>query len=94
MHAVSKDANISPNGSIYCQVAKARSELTEEELEEEEEGEDLEAFGELRFIPSDSSAVEPLFEAFSKGAEMNPDPLEGMHNSCYLRHPLLTNASR
>jgi nucleotide-sensitive chloride channel 1A len=77
MHAVSKDPTLSPNGSIYCQVAKARSEMTEEEREAEEDGEDLEPFGEVRFIPSDGSAVEALFEAFSKGAEMNPDPLEG-----------------
>jgi len=83
MHAVSKDANISPNGSIYCQVAKARSEMTEEELEAEDDGEDIEPFGEVRFIPSDSSAVEPLFEAFSKGAELNPDPLEGKARNRY-----------
>jgi hypothetical protein len=51
--------------------------MTEEEREAEEDGEDLEPFGEVRFIPSDGSAVEALFEAFSKGAEMNPDPLEG-----------------
>lgn len=28
---------------------------------------------ELRFVPIDESFLLPLFDAFSKGAEMNPD---------------------
>ncbi|CBJ33675.1 conserved unknown protein [Ectocarpus siliculosus] len=60
LHAISKDPGTFPNPCIYCQLAVEEEDVLKE------------AF----FAPSDGEAatLQALFEAFSKAAELNPEP--------------------
>jgi hypothetical protein len=49
-----------------------------EEEEDTEPTEDVDEFLEVRFVPPTEENLEVLFSVFSKGAQMNPDPVEGM----------------
>jgi hypothetical protein len=46
--------------------------------EDSEPPEDVDEFIEVRFVPPTEENLEVLFSVFSKGAQMNPDPVEGM----------------
>eukprot|EP00823_Brevimastigomonas_motovehiculus_P008417 TRINITY_DN76_c7_g1_i1.p1 TRINITY_DN76_c7_g1~~TRINITY_DN76_c7_g1_i1.p1 ORF type:complete len:222 (+),score=92.56 TRINITY_DN76_c7_g1_i1:77-742(+) len=61
LHAISRDSESFKSPCIYCQF---------------DIGEDEEKVSEARFVPSDDKHLDELFEAFSKAAEMNPDPVK------------------
>ena len=60
LHAISRDINSYPKPCIYCQL-------------DQEEGETPE---EMYLSPSDSNQLQSIFDALSKAALLNPDPIE------------------
>jgi hypothetical protein len=56
-------------------------------------GEDLDRFTEVRFVPPNEEALEVLFSVFSKGAEMNPDPVEEDEGDFFFNAPVIDNSN-
>jgi hypothetical protein len=93
LHAVSRDADSYPVPCLYCQFAREEDDnYSDGEGDDENEtgdgiNEDL--AGELQRLasiavemflaPSDEADVMPLFDAFSRAALSNPDPVEPGH---------------
>lgn len=70
MHAVATDPDTVDRPCLYVQLDTEESEIDEDE-DEDAEGS---PFPELRFVPSDPSTLDAIFQSFCEGAERNPDP--------------------
>ncbi|XP_018591677.1 methylosome subunit pICln isoform X3 [Scleropages formosus] len=83
LHAISRDPSAYPQEHLYVMV-NARLKESEMEAEKEseddgdecdsEEDDDSEAITEIRFVPSDKSALEPMFAAMCDCQALHPDP--------------------
>ena len=60
LHAVTRDAQTFPEPCLYLQLLLG-------------DAADDDAVSELFVVPADAAALEPLFDALSRAAEMNPD---------------------
>lgn len=83
LHAISRDLHAYPQEHLYVMVngnlTEGPSETTtaedeEEEEEEDSDDEDSEPITEIRFVPSDSAALQPLFSAMCDCQALHPDP--------------------
>ncbi|XP_039600163.1 methylosome subunit pICln isoform X1 [Polypterus senegalus] len=85
LHAISRDLSAYPQEHLYVMVNcklndEEPKELTmsektdDEEEEEEEEEDDSDPISEIRFVPSDKAALEPLFSAMCECQALHPDP--------------------
>ncbi|XP_036392854.1 methylosome subunit pICln isoform X2 [Megalops cyprinoides] len=88
LHAISRDLSAYPQEHLYVMVNAKLSEESEiqeraEEEQEEEEDDDDEdknsdddsnPITEIRFVPSDKSALEPMFSAMCECQALHPDP--------------------
>ena len=73
MHAVATDPETVDRPCLYVQLdSEEEPEIDDDEEEEDGDG-DGSPFPELRFIPSDPSTLDAIFQAFCEGAERNPD---------------------
>ncbi|CAM9447904.1 unnamed protein product, partial [Choristocarpus tenellus] len=63
LHAVSRDPETFPSPCLYCQLAEEEEDLLKE----------------VFFAPGDKEQLQPMFDAFSRAAELNPDPMEAGH---------------
>jgi len=61
LHAISRNLSTFPVPCIYCQLAVS---------------EDEEQLQELFLAPSDEASLDNIYNAFSEGAVLNPDPVE------------------
>ncbi|XP_078152101.1 nucleotide-sensitive chloride conductance regulator (ICln) family protein [Carex rostrata] len=75
LHAVSRDPEAYPQPCIYTQI-DIEEEGEESDGSGSDSGEDTEIskITEMRFLPSDASQLDSLFEVFCHCAELNPDP--------------------
>ncbi|XP_030650253.1 methylosome subunit pICln isoform X2 [Chanos chanos] len=82
LHAISRDLSAYPQEHLYVMVNAKLSDENEAEMHEKGEGddddssdeEDSEAITEIRFVPSDKSALEPMFSAMCECQALHPDP--------------------
>ncbi|CAL9684862.1 unnamed protein product [Knipowitschia caucasica] len=75
LHAISKDVSAYPQEHLYVMVNGELSEENQSEMPaEEDEDEEGKAITELRFVPSDKSALEPMFSAMCECQALHPDP--------------------
>jgi len=72
LHAVSRDPSSFPLPCLYCQLGLGDDDEGDHEEEEDEFSEP----SELYLVPKDESTLITLFEAFSRAALLNPDPVE------------------
>eukprot|EP01132_Coremiostelium_polycephalum_P005971 gene5971-7438_t len=78
---------------IYCQVDKLPQDSNNngmttdnddnDEDDEQNGGLEDEEYSEIRFIPTDSTKIQDIYEAFCKGALLNPDPEEEDEGNFY-----------
>ncbi|GCB71651.1 hypothetical protein scyTo_0001648 [Scyliorhinus torazame] len=83
LHAVSRDATVYPQEHLYVMVnaklaAKECKETNMDEKtpdgEEEEDDDDSDPITEVRFVPVDKTALEPMFTAMCDCQALHPDP--------------------
>ncbi|XP_012691683.1 methylosome subunit pICln [Clupea harengus] len=83
LHAISRDLSAYPQEHLYVMVNGKLSDDNEAEIQEhapEEENEDDSdsdsdtTITEIRFVPSDKSALEPMFSAMCECQALHPDP--------------------
>ncbi|XP_069496070.1 methylosome subunit pICln [Ambystoma mexicanum] len=78
LHAISRDTNAYPREHLYVMVnAKLGDEELKDDMgdEDESDGEDdIEPITEVRFVPSDKSALEAMFSAMCECQALHPDP--------------------
>lgn len=83
LHAISRDVSAFPQEHLYVMVNGKLSEESEMEMrdDEEEDDEDDDSEGEeerniteIRFVPSDKSALESMFSAMCDCQALHPDP--------------------
>ncbi|XP_029458044.1 methylosome subunit pICln [Rhinatrema bivittatum] len=75
LHAVSKDVAAYPREHLYVMVnAKLGERSQESSMIEDEDDEDEEPITEIRFVPSDKSALEAMFSAMCECQALHPDP--------------------
>ncbi|XP_076138138.1 methylosome subunit pICln [Alosa pseudoharengus] len=83
LHAISRDPSAYPQEHLYVMVNGKLSDDNEAEMPEpaQEENEDSEsdsdsttAITEIRFVPSDTAALEPMFSAMCECQALHPDP--------------------
>ncbi|XP_043929280.1 methylosome subunit pICln isoform X2 [Protopterus annectens] len=81
LHAISRDLHSYPREHLYVMVNGSLTEqpdetamAEEDEEEEEESDEDSESITEIRFVPSDNAALQPLFSAMCDCQALHPDP--------------------
>lgn len=74
IHAIARTADsYSPGPCVYCQL-DGEQFSSEGERRGEEEEDAFDPVMEVRFVPEDSEAVDPLFQALSHCASLHPDP--------------------
>ncbi|KAK7940061.1 hypothetical protein WMY93_003387 [Mugilogobius chulae] len=76
LHAVSRDVSAFPQEHLYVMVNGKLSEENESEMpaEDDEEDDEDKAITEIRFVPSDKAALEPMFSAMCDCQALHPDP--------------------
>ncbi|XP_038674101.1 methylosome subunit pICln isoform X2 [Scyliorhinus canicula] len=83
LHAVSRDATVYPQEHLYVMVnaklaAKECKETNMDEKtpdgEEEDDDDDSDPITEVRFVPVDKTALEPMFTAMCDCQALHPDP--------------------
>ncbi|XP_041055959.1 methylosome subunit pICln isoform X2 [Carcharodon carcharias] len=81
LHAVSRDATVYPQEHLYVMVnAKLGEECKETNMDEkapggeEEDDDDTDPITEVRFVPVDKTALEPMFTAMCDCQALHPDP--------------------
>ncbi|MGH0187860.1 UNVERIFIED_CONTAM: hypothetical protein FKN15_027020 [Acipenser sinensis] len=85
LHAISRDVSAYPQEHLYVMVnaklseeggAAEESEMKEKdsEGEQDESDEDTDPITEIRFVPSDKAALEPMFSAMCECQALHPDP--------------------
>ncbi|KAK1785162.1 hypothetical protein P4O66_018574, partial [Electrophorus voltai] len=84
LHAISRDPSAYPQEHLYVMVNKKLDDENEAEMQErapddegEDEGDDDSEDGvitEIRFVPSDKAALEPMFSAMCECQALHPDP--------------------
>lgn len=85
LHAISRDISVYPQEHLYVMVNGKLSEENEAQMadkaadEEDEDdgsssGDEEEAITEIRFVPSDKAALEPMFSAMCECQALHPDP--------------------
>lgn len=77
LHAISRDVSAYPQEHLYVMVNGKLSEENECEMADEDEDsgdEENRAITEIRFVPSDKSALEPMFNAMCDCQALHPDP--------------------
>ncbi|EEF51521.1 Methylosome subunit pICln, putative [Ricinus communis] len=76
LHAVSRDPEAYPSPCIYTQIeTKADEDESDSSDSESNEIFDLAKVTEMRFVPSDPTQLDTLFQIFCQCAELNPEPL-------------------
>nr|XP_033804609.1 methylosome subunit pICln isoform X1 [Geotrypetes seraphini] len=79
LHAVSRDVSVYPREHLYVMVNAKLGEKTQEsnmmenESDDDDDDED-EPITEIRFVPSDKSALEAMFAAMCDCQALHPDP--------------------
>ncbi|XP_020794299.1 methylosome subunit pICln isoform X2 [Boleophthalmus pectinirostris] len=77
LHAISRDVSAYPQEHLYVMV---NGNLNENESEmpadddDDSDSEEVKAITEIRFVPSDKSALEPMFSAMCECQALHPDP--------------------
>ncbi|XP_042190510.1 methylosome subunit pICln isoform X2 [Callorhinchus milii] len=79
LHAVSRDLTVYPQEHLYVMVnGKLGEDSKETNMDgkgsEEEEDDDTDPITEVRFVPSDKTALEPMFTAMCDCQALHPDP--------------------
>ncbi|XP_006628167.2 methylosome subunit pICln [Lepisosteus oculatus] len=85
LHAISRDLSAYPQEHLYVMVNAKLSdeEVTESQMEEkaaegededDESDDDSDPITEIRFVPSDKMALEPMFSAMCECQALHPDP--------------------
>uniref|UniRef100_A0A672PQJ8 Chloride channel, nucleotide-sensitive, 1A n=1 Tax=Sinocyclocheilus grahami TaxID=75366 RepID=A0A672PQJ8_SINGR len=78
LHAISRDLSAFPEEHLYVMVnAKLDGEASSSPSDDEESDSDSEDSGtltEIRFVPSDKAALEPMFSAMCDCQALHPDP--------------------
>eukprot|EP01111_Echinosteliopsis_oligospora_P017895 TRINITY_DN793_c0_g1_i1.p1 TRINITY_DN793_c0_g1~~TRINITY_DN793_c0_g1_i1.p1 ORF type:complete len:199 (-),score=66.51 TRINITY_DN793_c0_g1_i1:59-655(-) len=83
LHAISRDTSHFPHPCIYCQLDSDSEPVQEDSDDDDENGGtmtddvsndvDLSTISEARYVVSDPASLGTVFDAFSRGAAMNPD---------------------
>jgi len=85
LHAISRDKTYFPHECLYCQLdveAEEDQRADEEDEDDEENGTSgstangTTQYTEARFVASDPAQLQPIFDAFSQGASLNPDIMD------------------
>ncbi|XP_067245251.1 methylosome subunit pICln isoform X1 [Chanodichthys erythropterus] len=87
LHAISRDLSAFPEEHLYVMVnaklddegdaeqqEKAPDDALEDEEESDSDSEDSGTITEIRFVPSDKAALEPMFSAMCDCQALHPDP--------------------
>ncbi|XP_026142809.1 methylosome subunit pICln isoform X2 [Carassius auratus] len=80
LHAISRDLSAFPEEHLYVMVnakldAEAEAEQQDKASDDEEsDSEDSGTITEIRFVPSDKSALEPMFSSMCDCQALHPDP--------------------
>lgn len=78
LHAISRDVSAYPQEHLYVMVNGKLSEENESEMPAEDEedcgSEEDGAVTEIRFVPTDKNALEPMFSAMCDCQALHPDP--------------------
>lgn len=84
LHAISRDPSAYPHEHLYVMVNGKMDDDNEAEMQEhpqdqeenEEDSDDdsVEVITEIRFVPSDKAALEPMFSAMCECQALHPDP--------------------
>ncbi|XP_067841786.1 methylosome subunit pICln isoform X2 [Heptranchias perlo] len=85
LHAVSRDITVYPQEHLYvmvnaklgaeeCKEANMDEKAAEGEEGEEEDDDDTDPITEVRFVPVDKAALEPMFTAMCDCQALHPDP--------------------
>ncbi|MFT7803109.1 methylosome subunit pICln isoform X1 [Arapaima gigas] len=82
LHAISRDLSAYPQEHLYVMVNGKLEEECEAEAEKQDDGDESDSEGdddsqvitEIRFVPSDKSALEPMFAAMCDCQALHPDP--------------------
>ncbi|XP_035242491.1 methylosome subunit pICln isoform X2 [Anguilla rostrata] len=87
LHAISRDLSAYPQEHLYVMVNSKLSEESEMQEKDDEDNEDEDddeedknsdddsgPITEIRFVPSDKSALEPMFSAMCECQALHPDP--------------------
>lgn len=78
LHAISRDVSAYPQEHLYVMVNGKLSEENDSDMPAEDEedsgSEEDRAITEIRFVPTDKSALEPMFSAMCDCQALHPDP--------------------
>lgn len=74
MHAISRNINSFPHPCIYIMLESDTNDEDKVDNDDDDDDEDDDDIREIRFAPTNATSLDEIYNAMSRGNELNPDP--------------------